>query len=306
MGKAIKSVGKIFGIGGGGSGRGAGDPNMQFFDIKQEVAPFQEIQKRLMEEQLAQQQATQPQQADVMAAMGRAALGEGPSLAEAQLKAAQDRTLAQQLAAAQAQRGGSSAALARGLMQQQGQAGAQLAQEAAQERLRERERFMAAAQQQGAQARQDIQGSLDLALMPKREQQQAELARAQADLARTQGRKGRQSQLLGGLIGGAASIMAGSDKEMKKNIKKAGGKDIDKFLDALEAKTYEYKEPDKPGRAPGKRYGVLAQALEKSDMGKSLVHNTPEGKMVDVAQGFGAVLASQAELNKRLKKLEKK
>jgi hypothetical protein len=30
------------------------------------------------------------------------------------------------------------------------------------------------------------------------------------------------------------------------------------------------------------------------------------GKMVDTVQGFGAVLAAQAELHKRLKSLEKK
>jgi hypothetical protein len=35
-----------------------------------------------------------------------------------------------------------------------------------------------------------------------------------------------------------------------------------------------------------------------------MVKDTPHGKMVDIADGFGAVLASQAELNNRLRKLE--
>ena len=290
---------------GGGSGSGAGDPNMAFFDIGKEVKPFQEMQQQLLDEQQARTGAISPTQTEVLTAMGEAAAGRGPSLAEAQLKAAQDRTLAQQLAAAQAVRGGSAAALQRGLMQQQTAQGRDLAQDAATERLKERERFMQAAQQQQSQLRQDIGTGVDLAVMPKREQQQAELARAQADMTRTQGRKNRQSQLLGGLLGGAASLMA-SDEEMKKNIKKAGGKDISAFLDALEAKSFDYKEPEKEGRAKGKRYGVMAQALEKSKVGKSLVEDTPEGKMVNVTQGFGAVLASAADLNKRLKKLESK
>ena len=303
MGAVIAGGSKLLGLGGRGSGSGAGDPNMRFFDIKKEVQPFQEAQAELLERQQARVGAIDPTQTEVLAAMGEAAAGRGPSLAEAQLKAAQDRTLAQQLAAAQAARGGSAAALQRGLMQQQTAQGRGLAQDAAQERLRERERFLQAAQTQQAQVRQDIGAGVDLATMPKREQQQAELARAQADLQRTQGRKQRQSQLLGGLIGGASSALAMSDEEAKKNIKKAGGKDISKFLDALEAKSWDYKD-EKHGK--GKKYGVMAQALEKSKIGKSMVEDTPEGKAVNVAQGFGAVLASAAEMNKRLKKLEGK
>jgi hypothetical protein len=140
--------------------------------------------------------------------------------------------------------------------------------------------------------------------MPKREQQQAELARAQADLSRTQARKSQQSALLGNVLGAGATLLA-SDKMAKKDVKKDSSKHKD-FLDKISAYSYEYKDPEMPGAAKGKRHGVLAQELEKSEIGKSMVKDTEYGKMVDYGQGFGAILASQAELNKRLSALEKK
>jgi hypothetical protein len=111
----------------------------------------------------------------------------------------------------------------------------------------------------------------------------------------------------GGAIGSGVGNAAGdaaSDKKLKKHVEDARS-DVKKFLDALSAKKYEYKNPDTPQTAPGERYGIIAQDLEKSDMGKSLVRETPQGKMVDTVQGFGALLAAQADLHERLKKLEK-
>lgn len=102
----------------------------------------------------------------------------------------------------------------------------------------------------------------------------------------------------------------GSDENNKKpsqkNSKgmKAPDGDVDDFLSKLQPSKYEYKDTSKPGTSPGEHYGVMAQDLEKSSIGKTLVKNTPNGKMVDTVQGFGAVLAAQSELNKRLKALE--
>lgn len=83
-------------------------------------------------------------------------------------------------------------------------------------------------------------------------------------------------------------------------------KEVNEMMDKLEPLSYEYKDTSLPGTAEGKRYGIVAQDLEKSSLGKTLVKNTEHGKMVDHVQGFGAVLAAQSELNRRLKKLEKK
>lgn len=119
----------------------------------------------------------------------------------------------------------------------------------------------------------------------------------------SQGNADSVNKTTGGFIGGAGSILAASDENLKKNIKPAG-KEVQSFLDALEAHKYSYKDPAKDGE--GEYVSPMAQDLEKTPMGDSMVIDTPRGKMVDYGRGFGAVLAAQAELNKRLKSLEKK
>lgn len=247
------------------------------------------------------------------------ASGVGPSLATAQLKQAQDRTLAQQLAAASSQRGGNQAALQRTLARQQGAAGQELAQQAAvtgmQERGQAQQQLGAMLSQEQAAADQAVNNYLQLGFSIDQAQ-----AAAQQDLERLRqgARAGQaalgtqasianqqaQSQLLGGLLGGGATIGAAllSDKAQKKNVKNAK-KDTADFLQALSAQKYDYKPES--GEPSGKNYGIMAQDLEKSKMGKSLVMDTPLGKAVDVKKGFGAALASMAELNRRTSELEK-
>ena len=72
-------------------------------------------------------------------ALQNQALGKSPSLATAQLKAASDRTLAQQLGAAAALRGGNAGANQRALMQSQAAAGQQLGQQAAATQIQEQQ-----------------------------------------------------------------------------------------------------------------------------------------------------------------------
>ena len=94
---------------------------------------------------------------------------------------------------------------------------------------------------------------------------------------------------------------------MEKNIKQK--MDLKKdFLDKLQAYKYEYKNPEKPGAGHGEFVSVMAQDLEKAGpIGKSMVKDMEDGtKMVDYGKGFGAILAAQAHLNKRLDELEKK
>lgn len=231
--------------------------------------------------------------------------GEGPSLADAQLQAAGNRTLAQQLALAASQRGGSPAALQRALVMQQGQQGRDLAEQSATAKLQERQM---AQQQLGNLTLGQQQQDLSQILSPAQLAQQAQLARDQAQLQKDLMLKQQQTAILGSLLGGAAAVGAAgikSDKNSKKDIKD-GSSAVKDFLDALSAKTYSYKNPNEDGAAPGKRVGILAQDLEKSGVGRTMVMDTPHGKMVDTTQGFGAILAAQAELNKRLNALEKK
>jgi hypothetical protein len=75
------------------------------------------------------------------------------------------------------------------------------------------------------------------------------------------------------------------------------------LLDALAASKYKYKDPERFGE--GQQYGVMAQDLEKTPVGRSFVETAPDGsKMVDYGKGFGAVLAAQQMLHERIKSLE--
>ena len=100
-------------------------------------------------------------------------------------------------------------------------------------------------------------------------------------------------------------LAAVSDKTEKKSQKSINEKDMNDFLDKIKAYSYEYKNPNKEGAGPGKQVGVMAQDLMKSKVGKQMVTKAPTGElMVDFGKGFGAVLAAQAALNEKLKKLE--
>lgn len=316
----FKSIGKIFkpitDVFSGGNIKTA-QINSKPFNLDKESKPAQQIadQQRLLAEQ-RQQQANAGQNALVQQLQGQAA-GTAPSLAEAQLRSAGDRSLASQLAAASAQRGGSVGARQKNLMNAQQATGRDINQQAVEARLAEqgqaRQQLGGLLAQQQASADQAVNQYLqlgyDFATATKMAQQQMALAQAGMQQQTNMAKGAQQSALLGGLLGGASSagaaaIMA-SDERVKTNIKP--GKDkVKSFLDALNAREYEYKDASIPGAAPGKRVGIMAQDLEKSEMGKALVLDTPTGKKVDTVQGFGAVLAAQSELHKRLSELEKR
>jgi len=107
---------------------------------------------------------------------------------------------------------------------------------------------------------------------------------------------------LGGLAGGAASLVPFlSDARVKQHIKHDTAK-IRAFLDTLHPQEFEYIQ--KPG---DKHYGVMAQDLQESEVGESMVIKTPEGElMVHGGMGLSAVLAALGDINKRLASLEAK
>lgn len=93
-----------------------------------------------------------------------------------------------------------------------------------------------------------------------------------------------------------------SDENLKTNISNAEN-ELQEFMNALGAYSYEYKNPEHGE----KRYvSPMAQELEKSKIGKSAVIETPAGKMVDYARISGVQLAATAMLNNKINKLEKK
>lgn len=83
-----------------------------------------------------------------------------------------------------------------------------------------------------------------------------------------------------------------SDENLKTNIE-SGDTQIDALLNNLGAYQYEYKEPDKDGT--GVFVSTMAQDLEKAGpIGKSVVINTPRGKMVDNGRLVATMLPALA------------
>src|ERR1044071_1213193 len=113
-----------------------------------------------------------------------------------------------------------------------------------------------------------------------------------------------ETKLIGGVIGGLATAGAAlSDKRAKTDIKKDSAKDQAAFLDALEEVSYRYKDPS-DGRS--EEHGILAQDLEKSKIGRSVVRVGPDGrKRVDTAaltMAMAGVLAQVAREARRGRK----
>lgn len=135
---------------------------------------------------------------------------------------------------------------------------------------------------------------------------------AAADAARRAKLVGDTMQSAGSL--GSSLLPMLSDKAQKRDIKSLAAAvserihddedDIGEFLSKVRPVSYRYKDSSLDGAAPGKRYGILAQDLERSPMGKSLVIDSREGKKVDVAQAVGAMLAAMAQMHGRLKSVE--
>lgn len=113
-----------------------------------------------------------------------------------------------------------------------------------------------------------------------------------------------QSIYDGSLLGGGGlfgDIFKFSDKNLKKDIK-PGKDEIQDFLDNLEAYKYSYKNPE---HGEGEQLGVMAQDLEKSDLGKESVKEVSEGKIVNYSSLLPTITAAMAQMNERLKKIEK-
>lgn len=117
-----------------------------------------------------------------------------------------------------------------------------------------------------------------------------------------------EAQKQAALLGAGASLAGAavkSDRNLKKNIEKPSPDNIigklEDMLNELKAYKYEYKNED---YMPGEQMGIMAQDLEKSELGSEFVEDTPEGKMVDYGKMAPTMAAGIANLNERLSKLE--
>ena len=229
--------------------------------------------------------------------------GKSPSVSEMQFQKAMQDLSKQQLGAAASARGMSSAGLAqREAMQAGKEAGIELGAQSA----------IAKEQEQRAASEQLMRQAAA--------QRGVALGAAQANLEAGLAGSRMRSEFIGNLAGSGAKASQGgggggaspnSDVSLKENMnqtEKSGSEMVEEFLDALKSYTYNYKDKENNGQKnpEGKVTSVMAQDLEKSKLGKQMVTDGPEGKMVNYGQGMAPLFAAIAELNQRTKKLEKK
>lgn len=112
---------------------------------------------------------------------------------------------------------------------------------------------------------------------------------------------------VGKLVGAANlvnSVSAMSDERQKDGTRHepSGGGELAELLRAIRPVSFDYKDPEKDGA--GRHVGLLAQDLERSEAGRTMVKETSRGKMVDGGQAALAGLAAAADLNRRVARLE--
>lgn len=106
-------------------------------------------------------------------------------------------------------------------------------------------------------------------------------------------------------IAGAFSIS--SDERAKTNRTKPSMRALREFVEHGAGEFYEYTEPTKPGRRPGRNFGPMAQHLQRSEIGRTLVAPDRDGTLrVDAARLALADHSALTHLAKRLTRLERK
>jgi len=102
---------------------------------------------------------------------------------------------------------------------------------------------------------------------------------------------------------GGASAGAMSDRRLKENIRGAVPAPQDELLGELDPYTYDYKP--EAGQRPGRRYGVMAQDLEESELGRSIVLDQPDGKRIDTNGAVPVILGLLGRLAQRVEDVER-
>ena len=301
VGKALTDIGTTFATGGGNLLFGGGTGGLErmgqgvgsFLGVNPETKLKGAGQFKLTGEALEGEREALQRFRDI-------ASGKIPSVSEMQFtKALQDLTRQQQSAAASARGVSNIGLIQREAMQAGKEAGLDIGQQSA------------------IAKEQEMRNASDQLIRAAAAQRGVALEAAQSELGAQQRASQTRSEFFGKLAGAGAQAMgpspaaAGSDVSMKENInqsEKSGSEMIKEFMDALQSYTYNYKDKENNGmkNPEGKVTSVMAQDLEKTQLGKQMVHDAPEGKIVDYGQGMAPLFAAIAELDKRTKKMEKK
>lgn len=233
--------------------------------------------------------------------------GRGPSVAEQQLRAGMDNAVRSQVGMAAQSRGGNLASMERMASAAGGAAMANTNQQAAALRAQEQQAAMAGFSGLASQmAGQSLQGQLGYeGLLQGANMAQLDAKMLQQQL-NEQAKQGRFNRITEGINTGGrflGSIMGGmmmSDRNVKTDIKD-GGKDVRDALSKLRPYSYKYKSGYGD---PGEHIGIMAQDLEQSRAGKTVVKQTAKGKAVSIGGLAAMALAASADQERRLQALE--
>lgn len=263
----------------------------------------------------AQSDQGRAQQGQLAQMLMQQASGQRQGAGELAVQRQAGNAMAQQTSQAQMARGGNAAMAARNAARNSANIGTNAAGQASIAQLQDQQ----AAQGQlsgllNAQRGQDIQvaGANQQSQLAQQQQQlgalaqmlgvdQAELQAAMAKANTNAADKGMLGSLLE--VGGKVGAAAASDRNLKTDIIEEIGTEVDELLAELTPKTYRYKD-EKHGE--GVRVGIMAQDLERSALGRTIVISTPEGKMLDVPKALSLALAAVARLDARVRELEQR
>jgi hypothetical protein len=113
----------------------------------------------------------------------------------------------------------------------------------------------------------------------------------------------------GGGIRPGTGLRGSSEADQRAQDLAAGlgqsGENTDAALRSIRPVTYKYKPAAlSMGSPSGPRYGVMAQDLEKTPLGRTMVVDTPQGKVIDHRTAATANTAMIGRLGQRLDELE--
>lgn len=122
-------------------------------------------------------------------------------------------------------------------------------------------------------------------------------------------RKMNWNQFLAGMAAGGTQAIAGaafSDRRVKRDVDRVRDDELDELLSALKAETWDYIDEDAHGGGrSGRRFGPMAQDLERTRLGKAMVAEDLFGtKKVDTGAVALATASGLAHVHERLQLLE--
>lgn len=285
MGKAVKSIGSVFGLNAGG---GPGPKlDRSAFDISSQAKKYEDALT-------AEKQFNSQQNRALSEALAQQATGQGP-LAGAAMRQAANRSLAQTLSAAQA--AGGSPLATRNLIQARGQSARDLAELGLQEQMQAQQALGSQLARAAETGRADITTGFGIAKSPQELMADYEKIRFQGDLARRQAVQQQQNQMFGSVLDAASKLGAAA-------LGKAAHGAI---IPGKPAKKDSLANDTVPVlTSPGEMVVPASVVQQGPKEIKKFAEALLEKNKTSNAGGFGSVLAAQAELNRKNKKVKGK